>query len=44
MKHFSFAILMSSLIGAACYLEMHDKPVGGLWFLIVMLVMFGDWS
>lgn len=36
-------IAMAALIGAAVYLEMNGKPTGGLWFLIVIWVIFGSW-
>lgn len=37
-------IAMAALIGSAVYLEMHGKEVGGLWFLIVLWVIFGSWQ
>lgn len=36
-------IAMAALIGAAVYLEMNGKEAGGLWFLIVLWVIFGSW-
>lgn len=37
-------IAIAALIAAATTLEMHDKPAGGLWTLIVLWIIFGGWT
>lgn len=36
-------IAFSALVAAAVYLEIHDKPVSGLWALIVIWAIVTDW-
>jgi hypothetical protein len=36
-------IAFAALVAGAVYLEVHDKPAGGLWFLIVIWVIAVDW-
>lgn len=39
-----FGIAIGSMAIGAALLEIYDKPVGGLWFLVVMAVVFADWD
>lgn len=43
MKPVGSGIAFAGLCIAATVLEIHDKPAGGLWFLIVIWIIFGDW-
>lgn len=36
-------IAFAALVAGTVYLEVHDKPVGGLWVLIVIWVIANDW-
>ncbi len=36
-------IAFSALVAAAVTLEVHDKPVSGLWLLIVIWAACADW-
>ena len=36
-------IAFAGLVAGTVYLEVHDKPVGGLWVLIVIWALETDW-
>ena len=44
IKHVGKGIALGSLTAAAVLLELNDKPVDGLWLLIVLFMFFADWD
>jgi hypothetical protein len=43
-RHMGKAIVVASLAVCATALEIAGKPAGGLWLVVVLWAIFGDWS
>jgi hypothetical protein len=37
-------IAMAALCLSAAWLEINGKPAGGLWFLFILWLLFGEWG
>lgn len=44
MNFIGKGIAFASLVAGATWLELSGKESGGLWFVIVMWVLFGTWN
>lgn len=44
MNFLGKGIAFASLVAAATCLELNGKGASGLWFLIVVWVIFGSWN
>lgn len=43
-KNIGIAVMFVALVAAAAALEINGKQSAGLWFLVVLLVIFADWE
>jgi len=44
MNNLGQGIGFAVLVFSTAWLEINDKPVNGLWFLVVLWAVLADWS